>query len=160
MPYFLISIILILIAKHKKGTNTGKILNIIATIFLCIFIYSNIKGSIELNNANVDLSPVDTSNITVELSGYNKTSVPIGVGEYSFEKNKYSDEMYFCLDVSKNSNSPWCGAITAEIEFFDEQNNSIGKNVSKSDSLRMNMGDTLKFGFSTTDGKIVYNQKR
>ena len=159
MPYLLISIILILIAKRKKGTNTGKILNIIATIFWCIFIFSNVKGCMRLNNINVDLSPVDTSNIAVELNDYNKTSVPIGVGEYSFEKDKYSEGMYFCLDVSKNSNSPWCGAITAEIEFFDEQNNSIGKDAAKSGSLRMDMGDRLKFGFSTNDGKIIYNQK-
>ena len=148
-----------MIAKRKKGTNISKFLNVIAAIILCVFIFSNIRGCMRVNNVNVDLSPVDTSNIKVELSGYNKTSVPIGVGEYSFEKDKYSDGMYFCLDVSKNSNSPWCGAITAEIEFFDEQNNSIGKDVAKSGSLRMDMGDRLKFGFSTNDGKIVYNQK-
>ena len=159
MPYLLISIILIIIAKQKKGENISKFLNILATIILCIFIFSNIRGCMGLNHVNVDLSPIDTSNIKVELSDYNKTSVPIGVGEYSFEKDKYSDGMYFCLDVIKNSNSPWCGAITAEIEFFDEQNNSIGKDIAKSGSLRMDMGDRLKFGFSTNDGKIVYNHK-
>ncbi len=159
MQYLLISIILILIAQRKKGTNLSKFLNIVATIILCVFISTNTKGCMKLDNTNINSSHVDTSNIKVELNGYNKTSVPIGVGEYSFEKDKYSDGMYFCLDVSKNSNSPWCGAITAEIEFFDEQDNSIGKDIAKSGSLRMDMGDRLKFGFSTNDGKIVYNQK-
>lgn len=159
MKYLLIIIIiLILIARYKKGTKIGKYLNIIATIILVIFIASNIKNYIQLNNTKVNAPTVDTSNISVELNGHNKTSVPIGVGEYSFEKDNYSNGMYFCLNVIKNSNSPWCGAITAEIEFFDKQNNSIGKDVAKSVSLRMGMSNTLKFGFSTKDGKIVYNQ--
>lgn len=106
---------------------------------------------------------IDTSNVVVDLSGYNITSEPIGVGEYRISTNSgivYSSNIpHLSVSVKKNTNAPWSGKAVIEWEMFDENNVSIGKAVGESDSMREGMNSSVSVSFSINDkGKLIYNQ--
>lgn len=135
---------------------------LILTIFLIILCWLLLKGcsttiSEKSNDKNVPI--LDISNVQVEIGDYNVTSTPIGIGEYSIESN-YNYNAELSINVVKNTNTPWCGAVTVEWELFDVNGKSIGKSVGKSGNLLMGKSAAVAVSFNVNDiGKITYNQK-
>lgn len=101
---------------------------------------------------------VDVSSIEVVTGDYNITSLPIGIGEYTI--GEVSDKAEFSIEVLKNTNSPWCGAVTIEWDLFDSEGKAIGKTVGKSTSLQMGKEGRVTVSFKINEsGKITYNQR-
>ncbi len=155
--------------KNKKLVIMLIIIIGVVSLAGCILVQSLVFRAISGYSAKLQKQEdmqFDSSSVQVDIGQYNITSEPIGIGEYTLEQSQvYRNSLYtpvtlLALNVKKNTNAPWCGAITVEWELFDTDGISIGKAIGKSNSLQMGKSDLVQVDFKINDnGKAIYNQK-
>lgn len=141
----------------KLFANKKRLIVLAIVVIVILRVFASCRSTVTIKESE---PTYDFSHIQVDVSGYDITSTPIGVGEYSIVKNAYSDTASVLLTVKKNTATPWCGAVTVVWELFDEVGNSIGKETDRSDSLLEGRSSNLEVFFKMNENdKPTYNDK-